>query len=122
MPGATPFVVRTLTKTEDVDALCAAIAGCDPLGEITLAQIAVEARGVVESQLRRVAPRLIIRWDVEAIHAAALSGFASGLDLHDVPKTVTEYLARAYDGREERHRQLEQAFLTLWHATREAKP
>ena len=70
------------------------------------------ARGAVEEQLRRVAPRLRLRWAREDVPAPATD--AAGGDYHDVAGTVEAYLDRAYAGQPDRRARLVAAFRSLW--------
>lgn len=113
---STPFVREIVQGTDAVSAFCASVGRLDPLGEVEVHGIEAAARGVVEAQIRQVAPRLRIKWQIET-PASAVE--APRHDPMDVRGFVRAYLADAYTGPEQagRRQRLELAFDELLQGT-----
>ncbi|TAK28734.1 MAG: exonuclease subunit SbcD [Chloroflexota bacterium] len=115
----TPFVRQTLDGVDAVDNFCSTVTAIDPLGELEIAGVPVASRGAVEAQIRRSAPRLLIRWAFDAEPLAPQ--YEAWLDPGDVPGTVTRYLQSAYSEQPAKLTRLASAFETLWSETSEAR-
>jgi exonuclease SbcD len=116
----TPFVKRELAGQEAVDAFCAELAqriaegAPDPLGEAIVSDVAPGARMLVETQIRRIAPRLQVEWAFEPVAAGTAP---DDFDPHDVPAAVRTYLESAFGNQPARRARLEAAFQALWSET-----
>jgi hypothetical protein len=107
----TPFIDADLHGSEEVEAFCAHQRSGNPLGVVRVTDIDVGSRGVAEARLHVAAPKLRIRWPVEASSVSKV--MTEGLDHRDVHGTVTDYLTRSFSD-ENRRKALLQAFEALW--------
>jgi exonuclease SbcD len=114
--SCTPFVLEELTGEEGVERFCAACGEakwpCSPLGRVTIAEVPVGRRALVEAGLRQTAPRVEVRWVGEAV--AGPAPMPESFDPHDVPAVVADYLARHFADQPERKARLAAAFAELW--------
>jgi exonuclease SbcD len=108
----TPFIERSLDGEEAIEAFCATVWPEDPLGRVIISGIPTALRPLVETRVRRVAPRVRILW--YAAPQAASAAPDDIVDVHDVYGTAAAFLSRSFADRPERLAQLKAALTSLW--------
>lgn len=111
LESPTPFIDEDLTGVAAVESFCARGLP-DPLGELRLAGIPAAERAALEAAIRRVAPRIGIRWQRD--EQPHLPDLTPRIDPLDVPRFVHSYLESEYAGRPEQRAKLAAAFDALW--------
>jgi DNA repair exonuclease SbcCD nuclease subunit len=111
LQSPTPFIDEELIGVAAVEAFSARGLP-DPLGELRLTGVPMAERGAVEADLRRVAPRIGIRWQRD--ETPQLPEQPPRIDPLDVPHFVHTYLESEYADRPEKRARLAAAFDVLW--------
>lgn len=112
LTGCTTWILAELHGEEAVDSFCRETASGNPVGQVTISNIAPAYRMAVESRIRVEAPRVAIRW---AIGTPDETGMADeGRNPYDVHGTVRAYLDAAFSHDPARHDRLVSAFQALW--------
>jgi hypothetical protein len=115
--GCTTWVLDELHGEQGVDRFCLEIAGCNPIGQVTIADVSPARQMAVESRLRAEVPRVAIRWAMDALDETGVA--VEGPNPRDVHGTVRAYLDAAYGNDPARRARLFSAFEALWSSSDE---
>jgi len=112
LTACTRWILEELHGLEDVERFCTTVNASNPIGEVVVADVPVAYRGAIEDHIRDVAPRVRVRWMMEAL--LDVEQGSDGPDPHDVYGTVRAYLERAFSQDADCRARLEAAFESLW--------